>query len=99
RDRAAGTVVYGAGGEGYPLAAGRVVDWIVAGPVLHCVLHGKRRGPCNAGRIDGFGAAETKQHPLRMGRIRIAGKGSSQIRIAFPEGGEVAIVEAEIRDL
>src|SRR4029077_15802560 len=74
-------------GNRNPGAAYRIVDCVIARPVLNGNLERERLRPCDVHEVDDARLAEIDEHPLRT---------VAEVWIAFPEGGGIAVVDARI---
>src|SRR5438105_6197686 len=70
-----------------PLSIDRIIDRVVTGPVLNRIVERGRLRPCDVHEVDDAPPAEVDEHPLRT---------VAEVRIAFPESGGIAVVDARI---
>ncbi len=71
-------------GECHPHAERRLLDRIIARPILHFIIHRVRLGPRDSNRAHRNRARQIEKHPLRMQRVAFTSERLRQIRIALP---------------
>ena len=72
-------------GNRNPRAVYRIVDRVFARPILNRILEGEWLRPGDLHEVDNARPSQIDEHPLRT---------IAEVRIAFPEGGGIAVVDA-----
>src|SRR5580693_5500369 len=77
-----------------PDAASRQSDGIISRPILDDIAGRIRLSPRDANAIDGLRLRHIEDDPLRMQGITFASETLGEIRVALPEGAEVAVCQS-----